>query len=164
MRSCAPRRSSSAATCLLIAGCPVPSSRATAEKLPLSTTRTNILMPSSRSIRSSYGKWVIILGNRSSMIPGLIYSGELGRPPRVVMRLRQLQPRSWLQGRSRQILEGLLAKQPDHRRRGDRIMTFFAAAQNVRLSDQVGRSEEHTSELQSPVHLVCRLLLEKKKK
>src|SRR5438876_7114627 len=27
----------------------------------------------------------------------------------------------------------------------------------------VARSEEHTSELQSPVHLVCRLLLEKKK-
>src|SRR6202453_2332231 len=25
------------------------------------------------------------------------------------------------------------------------------------------RSEEHTSELQSPIHLVCRLLLEKKK-
>src|SRR5258708_24005482 len=30
------------------------------------------------------------------------------------------------------------------------------------LSDQE-RSEEHTSELQSPDHLVCRLLLEKKK-
>src|SRR5690348_17648797 len=31
-------------------------------------------------------------------------------------------------------------------------------------SDQTRvRSEEHTSELQSPVHLVCRLLLEKKK-
>src|SRR5438876_6821626 len=28
---------------------------------------------------------------------------------------------------------------------------------------RVARSEEHTSELQSPVHLVCRLLLEKKK-
>src|SRR4051794_4098903 len=28
---------------------------------------------------------------------------------------------------------------------------------------RVVRSEEHTSELQSPVHLVCRLLLEKKK-
>src|SRR5258708_18517831 len=28
---------------------------------------------------------------------------------------------------------------------------------------QRGRSEEHTSELQSPDHLVCRLLLEKKK-
>src|SRR5690348_17466865 len=30
-------------------------------------------------------------------------------------------------------------------------------------SDPTARSEEHTSELQSPVHLVCRLLLEKKK-
>src|SRR5256885_10460813 len=29
---------------------------------------------------------------------------------------------------------------------------------------QVRRSEEHTSELQSPCNLVCRLLLEKKKK
>src|SRR2546422_8434835 len=29
---------------------------------------------------------------------------------------------------------------------------------------QVWRSEEHTSELQSRLHLVCRLLLEKKKK
>ena len=28
----------------------------------------------------------------------------------------------------------------------------------------VYRSEEHTSELQSPMYLVCRLLLEKKKK
>src|SRR4051794_41482455 len=32
------------------------------------------------------------------------------------------------------------------------------------LARRVQRSEEHTSELQSPVHLVCRLLLEKKKK
>src|SRR5256885_9136239 len=30
--------------------------------------------------------------------------------------------------------------------------------------DGDGRSEEHTSELQSPCNLVCRLLLEKKKK
>src|SRR5258708_13531859 len=29
--------------------------------------------------------------------------------------------------------------------------------------DKKNRSEEHTSELQSPDHLVCRLLLEKKK-
>src|SRR6266581_7849977 len=34
----------------------------------------------------------------------------------------------------------------------------------VRSSNfELPRSEEHTSELQSPVHLVCRLLLEKKK-
>src|SRR6266446_7147469 len=30
-------------------------------------------------------------------------------------------------------------------------------------SREAGRSEEHTSELQSPCNLVCRLLLEKKK-
>src|SRR6266487_370736 len=33
----------------------------------------------------------------------------------------------------------------------------------VPLRPAAPRSEEHTSELQSPVHLVCRLLLEKKK-
>src|SRR5258708_40110508 len=33
-----------------------------------------------------------------------------------------------------------------------------------RQARPVIRSEEHTSELQSPDHLVCRLLLEKKKK
>src|SRR5438552_6401678 len=37
-----------------------------------------------------------------------------------------------------------------------------AAAASVMAS--TSRSEEHTSELQSPDHLVCRLLLEKKKK
>src|SRR2546426_5098746 len=36
---------------------------------------------------------------------------------------------------------------------------------HVRHQDRVAhRSEEHTSELQSPCNLVCRLLLEKKKK
>src|SRR5690348_17698902 len=34
----------------------------------------------------------------------------------------------------------------------------------LRVFYRIFRSEEHTSELQSPVHLVCRLLLEKKKK
>src|SRR5690348_17468160 len=38
----------------------------------------------------------------------------------------------------------------------------FLAGQKIVLSPQIARSEEHTSELQSPVHLVCRLLLEKK--
>src|SRR5205807_8509153 len=32
------------------------------------------------------------------------------------------------------------------------------------LATRIKRSEEHTSELQSPCNLVCRLLLEKKKK
>src|SRR5690348_5592479 len=34
----------------------------------------------------------------------------------------------------------------------------------LKRSTRFHRSEEHTSELQSPVHLVCRLLLEKKKR
>src|SRR5258708_32016685 len=36
-------------------------------------------------------------------------------------------------------------------------------AQSLEQSSRHVRSEEHTSELQSPDHLVCRLLLEKKK-
>src|SRR5256885_12124725 len=36
--------------------------------------------------------------------------------------------------------------------------------QSIGILPQAGRSEEHTSELQSPCNLVCRLLLEKKKK
>src|SRR5258708_36847956 len=38
------------------------------------------------------------------------------------------------------------------------------AAEHEVVVVHVERSEEHTSELQSPDHLVCRLLLEKKKK
>src|SRR5438876_4347537 len=39
-----------------------------------------------------------------------------------------------------------------------------ATAARAMITKDARRSEEHTSELQSPVHLVCRLLLEKKKK
>src|SRR5688572_32350376 len=39
-----------------------------------------------------------------------------------------------------------------------------AAARHHHVVDRADRSEEHTSELQSQSNLVCRLLLEKKKK
>src|SRR3712207_7715518 len=45
----------------------------------------------------------------------------------------------------------------DERREGVKIMLQALAER------QIGRSEEHTSELQSRQYLVCRLLLEKKK-
>src|SRR5207244_6793761 len=52
----------------------------------------------------------------------------------------------------------------------DRLQRGLDDAQNqsrcsptFSLSTGASRSEEHTSELQSPDHLVCRLLLEKKK-
>src|SRR5438552_5716483 len=38
------------------------------------------------------------------------------------------------------------------------------AMRRMKIRGRARRSEEHTSELQSPDHLVCRLLLEKKKK
>src|SRR2546429_2938094 len=52
------------------------------------------------------------------------------------------------------------------------VLLSFASAQRVQaqlfgqalLGEGFFRSEEHTSELQSRLHLVCRLLLEKKKK
>src|SRR2546429_9874061 len=40
----------------------------------------------------------------------------------------------------------------------------FAELSNRQPGVALARSEEHTSELQSRLHLVCRLLLEKKKK
>src|SRR5438105_15616711 len=47
--------------------------------------------------------------------------------------------------------------------RARRPADFCCAACRRRDRDRAGRSEEHTSELQSRVDLVCRLLLEKKK-
>src|SRR5207244_12032960 len=60
--------------------------------------------------------------------------------------------------------------EPPEQRHGDRGVAlttgelFEEAARYARDLDRAGepRSEEHTSELQSPDHLVCRLLLEKK--
>src|SRR5438552_5152412 len=44
------------------------------------------------------------------------------------------------------------------------VTTLGRRLHQVTVAERTGRSEEHTSELQSPDHLVCRLLLEKKKK
>src|SRR4051794_41563080 len=60
-----------------------------------------------------------------------------------------------------------LRTEPPHHRRRCRRAADLAAVPTCRpagdTSERLPRSEEHTSELQSPVHLVCRLLLEKKK-
>src|SRR5260370_17010336 len=49
-------------------------------------------------------------------------------------------------------------------RRGARLVRHRRAGlQHYRAHAHDGRSEEHTSELQSHLNLVCRLLLEKKK-
>src|SRR5437762_3996588 len=44
------------------------------------------------------------------------------------------------------------------------IIIINFSSSNFDKMNLLNRSEEHTSELQSPMYLVCRLLLEKKKK
>src|SRR5256885_8704458 len=69
-----------------------------------------------------------------------IYAGPVGRPARVAHVEVALDD-----------LRGLLGGEVDD-------------PEAAELEVPVDRSEEHTSELQSPCNLVCRLLLEKKKK
>src|SRR5207253_5382945 len=60
----------------------------------------------------------------------------------------------------------VLQLSPKHRMTRLRLVNILLAERNVPMAAQhlsVLRSEEHTSELQSRGHLVCRLLLEKKK-
>src|SRR5437879_1636959 len=57
------------------------------------------------------------------------------------------------EGHMRKVIDGPI---------GDELLERISANPNTRLVAL--RSEEHTSELQSPMYLVCRLLLEKKKK
>src|SRR5690554_7316960 len=65
-------------------------------------------------------------------------------------------------------IEGVLAgtELEAHRRAADleHLAEGVGQVAAVGLGQRLGRSEEHTSELQSRPHLVCRLLLEKKKK
>src|SRR5438876_5228199 len=60
------------------------------------------------------------------------------------------------------LVEGL-GEGPQRLRRGGVVPLPRVARDDDVLAAGGARSEEHTSELQSPVHLVCRLLLEKKK-
>src|SRR2546422_5948071 len=75
-------------------------------------------------------------------------SGAAEKP----LRLRRRHPRASARRRLPQGSLSGLGK--DHR----------ALALRRQLGRESKRSEEHTSELQSRLHLVCRLLLEKKKK
>src|SRR5258708_26517144 len=60
--------------------------------------------------------------------------------------------------------ESTMRRRQPARRRAARAGTRRADPRAIRQRRRQSRSEEHTSELQSPDHLVCRLLLEKKKK
>src|SRR2546422_4144589 len=89
------------------------------------------------------------------------------RPPRstlfpytTLFRSRNSAPHSSLFGGRGQFL-GRKPLAGQHARKDETCLhSFFRAVQPKNKN----RSEEHTSELQSRLHLVCRLLLEKKKK
>src|SRR5438552_13807449 len=67
----------------------------------------------------------------------------------------------WLTGQNiHAMTAGLYAKSSGLATAGARAVDLLAARMRLQA---FSRSEEHTSELQSPDHLVCRLLLEKKK-
>src|SRR2546426_8038904 len=67
--------------------------------------------------------------------------------------------------RSRSFPEAILEKVGSTEDRGLKTTSnCISLASRSSVSRSTSRSEEHTSELQSPCNLVCRLLLEKKKK
>src|SRR5438552_12999140 len=78
----------------------------------------------------------------------------------IVLRLSR--PRTWTFAASSFILGYMIAggSSPFQMALGLVVAGLVTAATNV--VNAFARSEEHTSELQSPDHLVCRLLLEKK--
>src|SRR5690348_17377747 len=81
------------------------------------------------------------------------------RPPRSTLFPYTTLFRSTTQNLHHRVKQAVVDPMPDVHRapRPDDL----SEATSIR---SMNRSEEHTSELQSPVHLVCRLLLEKKKK
>src|SRR5205809_3429770 len=74
--------------------------------------------------------------------------------------------RSFLGGVADLDAQLLLAHRADGRQvhAGDELLVQLLLVTKEPLLGSMDRSEEHTSELQSRLHLVCRLLLEKKKK
>src|SRR5258708_11541756 len=74
-------------------------------------------------------------------------------------------PRSTLFPYTTLFRSALATPQVHHVRRGRAVVRCRRGATLAEVPCTTARrSEEHTSELQSPDHLVCRLLLEKKKK
>src|SRR5689334_24496072 len=99
------------------------------------------------------------------LTPFIIFFLMIRRPPRSTLFPYTTLFRSLDGGTDR--LRGRPRRRPRPLRRRRRPVGGLGgrrAARVRRARDRRPRSEEHTSELQSQFHLVCRLLLEKKKK
>src|SRR2546422_7761062 len=95
------------------------------------------------------------------------------RPPRSTLfpyttlfrsRLRQRRGRVFVEQKAGGAVHDAVGEAADSARDGHRTVMLGAQLREPARLVQRRRSEEHTSELQSRLHLVCRLLLEKKKK
>src|SRR2546430_9113013 len=92
------------------------------------------------------------------------------RPPRSTLFPYTTLFRSDIQGEFRRLPNGVKPKQvgplllQQMLERGPHFQSSFRDKNSGSSSCKPVRSEEHTSELQSQSNLVCRLLLEKKKK
>src|SRR5258708_20243761 len=87
---------------------------------------------------------------RSTLFPYTTLFRSRGRHDHVVGRRRSLGITDWKLDRGGDALERVEDRHE------------VGAVLGRPIERPIGRSEEHTSELQSPDHLVCRLLLEKK--
>src|SRR2546422_7661688 len=85
------------------------------------------------------------------------------RPPRSTLFPYTTLFRSGSRRRSRPAPSRARPPQSCRGRRRERGESSSGLLDDHAPSDDLERSEEHTSELQSRLHLVCRLLLEKKK-
>src|SRR5207244_6359884 len=117
--------------------------RLRSENAPVSTT---IVPPRRRSFRSTLSAAGFMATSTSTSSPGVVTS----TPPKWIWKADT----PYVVPAGARISAG---------KSGKVVRSFPARAASTVKREPV-RSEEHTSELQSPDHLVCRLLLEKKKK
>src|SRR2546426_11129801 len=129
--------------------------------------RDELLLRSLQSVLEPGGFRVLPAGDPASSLTqvrrrhpdGVVLDAELAHPPRFDF-CRTLRADPMLSHAAPIIL-----MRRGHPTRAEQLEALRAGAWDLRGDplDTEDRSEEHTSELQSPCNLVCRLLLEKKK-
>src|ERR1041385_1012226 len=127
------------------------------DELPQLVALLTILFSEESEFAPDYEKQTRALEKiRSDESVGTIYVAR--DEGQVVAMASLLYTVSTAEGGTAALFEDLVV-QPTHRGQG--IATALAG---FAIAEARSRSEEHTSELQSRLHLVCRLLLEKKNK
>src|SRR5256885_16599043 len=103
---------------------------------------------------------------KDRMIVGCMFSSSRSRRHQYFAMTQIMKPtptRATLPESSSRVNHYSLPKPPPIMPNPPALLTVAASLPSATTSIGASRSEEHTSELQSPCNLVCRLLLEKKK-